>query len=538
MRVPGARSTKRVFIWLPATLAFLVFLAACQQGNGQEDGQQTQTQEEEATKAPEQTLVVGAGEDGFDSPTTRPRLGMYPLNANTCEPLVRMDENFDTQPGLATDWEFVGENTFRFELREDVTFHNGEPFTAEAVKYSFERLVEKEIDFLAFLGKDSVEVIDDHTVEITPEEPNKRLPQQIVHPTYSILAPGTEPENDEVVCTGPFKFREYVPNEHIAVDRYDDYWGDPAKLKEIEFRFIPDAQTRRLALESGEVDVIWDVPRAQVSEIEDRDDMELATADPGAVMVARMNVVGAEGHEILTEEAVRRALGLSIDREAFVDLWGGNADIVSTVNPPAALGEHADLVKGFSHDPEEAKAILEDAGWTEGDDGIRERDGKRLSIDLVFSQGDEMPPLELLQAHAKEVGIEVNLEALPEGTEMSDRAAEGQFDFTVWTPNQNDANPSFLLTLQWWSESAVPWTTYQHPGGEFDELVAKSLEVPELDESRRLAAEAQRVLVDEEAAAIPIVGVFRIYGMKTDVQGFDPHPSRNNQSWASVSRSE
>lgn len=537
MRGFGAGSMKRM-LWLPVALSLLLLLAACEQGGGEQEATDETETEQEDTEAPEQTLVVGAGEDGFDSPTTRPRLAMYPLNANTCEPLVRMNEEFDTEPGLATDWEFVGDNTFRFELREDVTFHNGEPFTAEAVKYTFERLVEKEIDFLAFLGEDSVEVIDDHTVEITPEEPNKRLPQQIVHPSYSILAPGTEPENDEVVCTGPFQFREYVPNEHITVDRYDDYWGEPAELEEIEFRFIPDDQTRRLALESGEVDVIWDVPRAQVSEIEERDDMELATADPGAVMVARMNVAGEEGHEILAEEEVRRALGLSIDREAFVDLWDGNADVVPTANPPAALGEHADLVEGFTHDPDEAEKILEDAGWTEGDDGIRERDGERLSIELLFSQGDEMAPLELLQAHAKDVGIEVNLEPLPEGAEMSDRAEEGQFDFTVWTPNQNDANPSFLLTLQWWGESRVPWTTYQHPGGEFDELVAESLEVPELDEARRLAAEAQHVLIDQEAAAIPIVGIFRIYGMKPDVQGFEPHPSRNNQSWAGVSRAE
>ncbi|MDP8930978.1 MAG: hypothetical protein M3O70_20995, partial [Actinomycetota bacterium] len=139
-------------------------------------------------------------------------------------------------------------------------------------------------------------------------------------------------------------------------------------------------------------------------------------------------------------------------------------------------------------------------------------------------------------AHARQVGIEIQLQPLPEGTSISDRAAEGQFDFTVWTPNQNDANPSFLLTLQWWSQSRVPWTTYQHPGGRFDELVAQSLATPELDEARRLAAEAQQVLIDEQAAAIPLVGIFRIYAMKPDVQGFRPHPSRNNQTWATVFR--
>lgn len=485
----------------------------------------------------EQVLTVGAGDDGFDSPTTRPRLAMYPLNTNTCETLVRMDENFEIQPMLATDWEYVGENTFRFELREDVTFHNGEPLTAEAVKYSFERLVEKEIDFTAFLGEDSIEVIDDHTVEVTPAEPNLRLVEQIVHPTYSIIAPGTEPEDDDVVCTGPFEFVEYVPDEHLQVQRYDDYWDDAPELEEIDFRFIPDDETRRLALEAGEVDVIFDVPRPQVSEIEARDDMQLAVADPGAVTVARINVQGSETHNLLTETAVRRALGFSIDRQAFVDMWDGHAEIVPTVNPPSALGEHADLVEGFTHDPERAEELLEDAGWTEGDDGIRERDGERLSLDLPFSEGDEVQVLEIMQAHARDVGIEINLEPLPEGASMVDLAADGELDIVVFTPNQNDANPSFLLTLQWWNRSNVPWTTYQHPDiPEFDDRVAESLEVPDLEESRRLAAEAQHVLIDQEGAAIPLVGIHRIYAMVPDVQGFEPHPSRLNQAWWTVYR--
>ncbi len=512
--------------------------SACANGEETGGGQAEGTPDAATTAQPqgEQVLVVGAGDDGFQTPTTKPRLAMYPLNANTCETLVRMNPDFGTEPLLATSWEYLGDNTFRFHLREGVTFHNGEPFTAEAVRYSMQRLVEKEIDFLAFLGPDSVTVVDDHTVDIRPEQPNLRLVEQIVHPSYSILAPGTEPENEDVVCTGPFRFRDYEPDDRLVVDRFDDYWGESAQLEEMTFRFIPDDQTRRLALESGEVDIIFDVPRQQVSDIEARDDLELATADPGAVMVARMNVKGAEGHQLLTNEEVRRALGLSIDRQALVDLWDGHANIVPTVNPPAALGTYADLVEGFTYDPDRARQILEEAGWTEGDNGIRQRDGQRLSLGLLFEQGDDIQPLEIIQAHARQVGIEIQLQPLPEGTSISDRAAEGQFDFTVWTPNQNDANPSFLLTLQWWSQSRVPWTTYQHPGGRFDELVAQSLATPELDEARRLAAEAQQVLIDEQAAAIPLVGIFRIYAMKPDVQGFRPHPSRNNQTWATVFR--
>lgn len=540
-RVTGPRA-----VWA-LLLVMAVVLAACAQDEvadvpdpAGDEGEETDTPEPEPEPDADtpQVLTVGVGDDRWDSATTRPRFGMYPPpNINTCETLVRMDENFDVQPQLATSWEFVGDNTFRFELREDVVFHNGEPFTAESVAYSLRRLVEKDIDFTAFLAEDSVEIIDDHTVEVTPEQPNLRLIEQIVHPTYSMLAPGTEPEAGEIVCTGPFQFADYTPDDHVSVERFDDYWGEPAGLDEITFRFIPDDETRRLALEAGEVDLIYDVPRPQVSAIEAREDLKLAVADPGAVMVARMNVQGSETHDILTDAAVRRALGFSIDRQAFVDLWDGHAELVPTVNPPSALGDHADLVEGFTHDPDRAEELLEEAGWTVGDDGIRERDGERLSLDLIISPGEDQQPLEILQAHARDVGIEINLSPVPEGVSVSDTVAEGEFDLTVWTPNQNDANPSFLLTLQWWTESRVPWTTHQHPMvPEFDDRVAESLEVPELDESRRLAAEAQQVLIDELGAAIPLVGINRIYAMSPDVQGFNPHPSQNNQVWWTVFR--
>ncbi|MDP8928243.1 MAG: ABC transporter substrate-binding protein [Actinomycetota bacterium] len=485
----------------------------------------------------QQVLTVGADEDGFQSPTTRPRLGMYPLNANICEPLVSLTEDFGVAPVLATGWEYVGGNTFRFHLREGVTFHNGQPFTAAAVKYSMDRLVEKKIDFLAFLGPESTKVIDDRTVEITPTQPNLRLVEQLVHPTYSIIALGTEPA-DEPVCTGPFRFREYVPNERLAVERYEHYWGEKARLKEMTFRFIPDDNTRRLALESGEVDVIFDPPRQQARDIEARPDLEVAKAPPGAVFVIKMNVKGNPPYDILRSREVRRALALSFDRQALVDLWDGNAEVVPTVNPPSALGQHARLVEGLRHNPDEAARLLEAQGWTVGGDGIRQKGGRGLSLVMLVGPNDDLEPLQLLQAQARQVGIDIQLQPVAEGASVSDRIGAGEFDLNAFVPNQNDANPAFLLTLQWYGKSRVPWTTYQHPGGEFDRLVDRALQTPELEEARRLAAEAQHVLIDQDTAAIPLVGVFRIYAMKRGVEGLDAHPSQTNQPWVTVYRTK
>lgn len=173
----------------------------------------------------------------------------------------------------------MGDNTFRFTLREDVEFHDGTPFTAEAVEYSLQRVVELDHTLTTGIEEDSVTIIDDHTVEITPGEENFRLPEQMVHNFMSIVAPGSDPA-EEPVCTGPFQFEEYEPEERLVVSRFDGYWGEPARLDELTFRFLQDAGARRLALESGDVDLIYDLPLQQVPEFEGRPGFEVAV--PGA----------------------------------------------------------------------------------------------------------------------------------------------------------------------------------------------------------------------------------------------------------------
>jgi ABC-type transport system substrate-binding protein len=131
------------------------------------------------------------------------------------------------------------------------------------------------------------------------------------------------------------------------------------------------------------------------------------------------------------------------------------------------------------------------------------------------------------------VGIETRIEQLDPGAYTS-RVNGGQFDLDLEVPTQNDANPAFLLALRWYSASDVRSAVYMPAGARFDSVVGQALAATDHEQVQRSAAEAMHLLVDEEVAAIPLAGIHRIYGMKTRVHGFEPHPSRLNQLWNTV----
>lgn len=494
---------------------------------------------EDVAPAAVQELVVGYREDPWvDSETDHKRFPSYPLNADVCETLVVLTPDFQVGPGLAQEWELIGDNTFEFSLRDDVTFSDGTPLTAEQVKYTLDYTTEEpDTSGFGFLGPESTEIVDEQTVTVTPTQPNLRLVEQINHPTYAVLAPGSDPLNDpDVTCTGPFTVSEYLPEEHLVVERNENYWAEPPMLDKITFRFIPDDTTRTLALQNGEVDLITGVPRNVVDNLEQVPGLKLVDAPTGQVLlmyVSQRDLAGSD--RLLADPDLRRAVAMSMDREAFVEgVLGGNASVVDTVAPPAVLGDYADIVEGIDHDPEGAAQLLDEAGWMLGPDGIRTKDGRRLELDIVYARVD-MTTVEFVQAQLMEVGIAGNILQLDPGA-YSERLSNGDYDLDISLPSQNDANPAFLMSLRWYSKSSVENAQFISPGPDtrFEELIDETQRATDPDELQRLAAEAMHELVDVEVAGIPLAGTYNIFAMKEQVQGLEPHPSGTNQRWATV----
>lgn len=494
-----------------------------------------------ATDAPAavQELVVGAAEDPWvdASESDQKRKPNYPLNADVCETLVQLAPDFSVQPST-TEVEYVGDSTFRFTLLDGVTFADGTPVTSEELKYSIDYTTMEPTTGFSFIGPDSTTIVDDRTIEITTTQTNLRLPEQINHPTYSVIQVGDDPLADimNMTCTGPFTVESYTPEEQLVVVRNDNYWGDAAKLDKITFRFYPDPTTRALALQNGEVDLIMDVPLSILDSVEGQPGVKIAKAPVGNTTLFYIARRTSEGEDrVLADPQVRRAVAHAIDREAYVSgVLGGNAEVIPHIAPPAVLGEFADMVEGVPFDTAEAERLLDEAGWTRDGDGPRTKDGETLSVKIVYARV-ELTTAEFVQASLRAVGFDAEIAQLDSGA-YREALDTGDYDIDISLPNQNDGNPAFLLALRWYTKATGANAQIISPGAdtEYEAMIDAILEESDPTELRRRAAEAMHELVDVEVGGVTLAGGYRVYAMRDGVMGFEPHPSSTNQRWSTV----
>lgn len=465
------------------------------------------------------SLVVAYASDEFPLALNRDRLARYPLNAGVCEPLVRLAPDFTVAPALATRWESRAPNQVRFILEPGIAFSDGGALDAHAVAATLSGAARAHTDY-SFLSDSSVRVVDDTTLDITPARVNRRLVEQLVHPTYAVVSPQSDPARNPV-CTGAFRLAEYVAHNHLTVVRNERYRGARARMDTIVFRFIPDETTRVLALRAGEVDAIADVRPATAAALAGVAGVQVSTAPPGAVLVMYINLNGTAPFAQMRDAALRRAVAMSIDRHLLVDrvIGGGPAAMVNTVNPPVVLGTHAALVQGVAYDTTAARRLLR---------------GGRRSLRMIANPGAvDRSVVEFVQAQLRLVGIDVITEQL-DAAAYETRLNSGAFDLDLEGPSQNDANPSFLLALRWYSRSNTKSVRFTHASARYDTLVDRALMATTDDEARETAADAMHQLVDVEVGAVPLAGISRIYAMGQRVHGFAPHPSRLNQDWSTV----
>ena len=477
-------------------------------------------------------LVIAAPGDGYglggDS-----EVGLYPLNTTIYEPLVRLSSDYGPEPMLATRWEYLRPNSWRFHLRGGVRFHDGSLLTAEGVRGTMERMARRGAGATG-IAPGSTRVVDDSTVDITPVFVNRRLPEQLVHPVYSIMAPGSDPTKHPV-GTGPFRFVDYQPSNHITVARFDGYWGQHALLPGIIFRFVPDPATRVLSLRAGESDVVEEFPR------EVRDSRVVRSPVSGYEALD-VTIHGRPPYDLGGERAVRHAIAAAVDRVRIArDVWSGAADPLPTVVPAAAFGAFASRIRGVDYDPALARTILDSAGWRVGADGVRTRRGRRLQLTMIVGFPNptiHRPMPELVQSALREIGIDVRIQQVADDGVYQARIRSGEGDLWAEAGGQNDANPCFLTQLLFYDGPRLHPSGYARlfaPGPALDRYVDACREGETREDVERSAAEAERVLVDEEFIVIPLAATRRVWGVSSRVRGFVPQPSSLSQRWEGVS---
>jgi peptide/nickel transport system substrate-binding protein len=533
----------RSFRSVSLAVVLLLIGTACG-GDDNKSDQSTATTAAAAADNPNAELKVGAVEDQYilaPTATNDATVGVYPVNTNVVETLATLSADYKVTPALATSWEFRAPNTWRFKLRQGVKFHDGQPFNAQAVKTGlFDRLAKVGGGTLKSSPTAAV-VVDDYTIDFTPTVPNLRVPEQMVHPQNEVIAPGSD-LTKKPVGTGPFRFVEYLPKERIVVERNPDYWGDKAKVAKITFRFYPDANARRLALESGEVDVIYDVPHQDVAGLKSKG-FNIQTSNVGAYDTLLANIHGKAGYDILSDVNVRQAIAMGIDRPKLISgVLDGLATPDQTIVPPLALAPYTSTVKGFTYDLAKAKSMLDTAGWAVGAGGMRAKAGRALKLTLVtgFPSAAALAPIPtFLQSSFKDLGIDLAITERPDSASYQAVMAAGDGDLFIEQGNQNDANSGFLPTLLFYtgpgSSGGGGYQALFAPGGKFDQLIAPALTEPNADTVRKEVADAMHEFIDVQAVGIPLAGIYRVYGLNKKVKGFVPHPAFLHVRWDTVS---
>lgn len=447
------------------------------------------------------------------------------------EPLVHLTHDAEFVPGLAESWSVDEDDlTWQFELRSEVTFHDGSTVDADAVAWSLDRAFEDAEDFEP-VPIDSIDAIGEDQVEITTEEPFSPLLGYLTLDPAWIISPNSF-DGDELVepiGAGPFQFESWQPNEQLITTRFEDYYDGHPTVERVVWEYVHDDQTRALSLQNDELQIGRSLSESSVSTLEDDDGVDLHVYD-----VPRMRfIVFNNASGPFADVDVRRAVNYAIDRQEIVDgpLEGLTEPAVGPVPPSMAHWPNENL-EGYEHDPERAIELLESAGWDElDDDGIRIRDGERFEITLWGYSAHEIPIIaEVIQPQLAEVGIEMDITVTEYGA-LADAKERGEFDMSMesWATIMGGDLDRMLRYFH--STETLIDSGYENP--RVDELIEQGRQTLDRDERKELYDEIQAIVMDEVPVAF-LSYYARIDASRTSVDGFEPHPIEHTVDVADV----
>lgn len=447
------------------------------------------------------------------------------------EGLLYLNDDLEPEPRLATDYEQTDDTTWVFNLREGVTFHDGTEFNAEAVKANIERVVDPTVASSRaniFEMVEEINVIDDYTVEIVTEYPFAALPNYLAHDAggmvskavidedyqnaldeggsdttleefYEMRAAGGEEfealaeqigqhtgaiVEQKPVGTGYMKFQSRAPGENVVMERYDEYWDEPAKIDTLTFKVVAEDASRIAELESGQSHFIQGFDNAQWDRIESHPEMETYPVYNLSNEYVGMNTKKGP----LQDKRVRQAIGHLVDKDAIMEgIYYGVGRTMKGALQEEILGYNEDL-EDLEYDPERAKELLEEAGYADG-------------FDLTIMTNDTPERVDLaiyLQEEFKAAGINLNIEQLEWGAYL-EAVSNGEHDlFILGWPNPVGDPDQGIWPLFHSSMQGSGGNRSFFENEEVDQLLEDGRR--ELDEAKReeIYQQIDKILVEEQ----------------------------------------
>ncbi|MDY6826225.1 MAG: ABC transporter substrate-binding protein [Bacillota bacterium] len=430
--------------------------------------------------------------------------------------LISWDENMNVIPNLAREWTVDEDDlVWTFNLQEGVTWHDGEPFSAGDVKFTYEYIRDNELgyfyDYVAPM--EEIKVIDEDTLTIKTDEPIAWMPQILVpilpeHIWSEIDPADAEGEfaNETPVGTGPFQVVEQRKDEFTRMVVNEQYFKGAPVLDEVIFMIYDNTDLMIEALKEGELDIITAVPGAQLKALEEAGDPKIVTlaADSPSFTELAFNVwedPASLGNPLLLDKNIRVAVEYAIDRQEIIDTaYLGYGTVGSTIVPPLFEYWHYDPGDDFrAHNPEKAKEILEEAGYTPGADGIRVNpDGEPLDFSLLLrsESPDNLKAGDMIKDMLEEVGIALTVTLLDERT-LTDRIYEGDFDMFIWGWFV-DVDPTSILKVVT-TDEIMSWSDCFYSNPQYDEMHLRQQRAMDCNERCEIVHEMQRIFYDDAA---------------------------------------
>ncbi|WOI58164.1 ABC transporter substrate-binding protein [Palleronia sp. LCG004] len=462
------------------------------------------------------------------------------------EPLTSQNAVQELEPLLATSWEAIDDTTWRFELREDVTFHDGTPFTANDVIYTFCRipLVQNSpSSFTLYMSSiTSMTAEDDHTIIMETAEPNPLLPTDIVVlPILSAETLGAEDDitfapngeceglgdvpqspafNDPEIAvgTGPYTFESWNRGNSLTLARFDDYWDGTPDWETVTLRPITSDGPRVAALLAGDVDMIENPPIQDVPRIEEAG-FKIVDSLSNRIIYLHMyqdpdgeapSISGTDGENPLLDPLVREAISLSINRAGITErIMGGYAEPAGELLPPPMFGTSGREVDAY--DPERARELLAEAGYEDG-----------FTITLGTPNDRYINDEQVAQAIAQmlaQIGITVNVDAMTASQFFSRRNNQ---EFPLWlagwgASSGEMSSPLRSLVASWNPEAGLGTTNPgRYSNEEVDTLVQQAMAELDDTERERMLQEAATIAL-EDHGIIPLHYEVTVWAMSDDL---------------------
>jgi peptide/nickel transport system substrate-binding protein len=480
------------------------------------------------------TLIVGRGGDtvSLDAGTATDGESARVIQ-EIIEPLIRL-EGTSTKPipWLAESWDTEDSQTWTFHLRQGVTFHDGTPFNAEAVKFNMDRWIDPDneyrfgrtfeyysYEFGETLGINEVNIIDEHTLEIVLSQPSSVLLNKLsLSFAFGINSPTAIQEQGDTygtpagtsVGTGPFKFVEWIADDHITVERNDDWWGPRPNLAQIIWRSIPDNSARFAELQAGTIH------QADVAQT----DLPLAAQDPNLQLFTLPStstgyIAFQQCIEPFDKLEVRQAIAHAVNWEALIPAFYGDfGQLAGSFQPPAILGSNPDI-QPWAYDPELAKELLAQAGLPDG-----------FTTDFWYIPvvrgyfPDSKAIGEAIAADLAKVGINVNLVTEDWGAYLEDRNV-GKFPMWMLGWGSDNGDPDNYIGYHFSHAVGEPREEDCYDNDALAELLIEGRTIADPAEREKIYQQAEQI-VHDDVARIPVVWATTPAVFRSNVKGYVP----------------